>query len=357
MESTSVSYQKLEQYAEENAKISAASENVTMNMSQQCLNRRSKAIRWIYVITDLSGCDVDTKDTCIMTFDKYILSYLFENKKCTEDSNFMSLSAAACTLIGTKIHYSKKSLTVESFPYFKPHDLVSYERSILEKIDYDVDPSLTPSSFMRYMLCVWPNCLERHDEILREAFELVASFWLSAESTLYSPMTIAVAALLLALNKLDIDSSDWLNFVPSCCLSLVDQSGRKVVDKCLESFRRPNSPTTVTAHIESKLNISPPVRDDYSVRKRPNLHLDEQEGGSSATCFKPIERNGWSTNRLDCIEIEDIEEIDDIRKPVPITLNENFDDSPIMNTTQKRRKLHKLDNANNNSGMCAAEDM
>ena len=188
-------------------------------------------------ITALSGCDVDTKHTCIQIFDRYMISFFLEENASSENSNFLSLTAAAAALIGTKIHDSKRALSVESFPYFKVHDLVNCERLILEKINYDIDPLQSPASFMKIMLDIWPGCVHRHNEIFREACDLVDAFWMTFESVQYSPMTIAVSALLLTFSKLKIDSSDWLRFLPSRCLTPIDGTGYRAIDRCLVSFR------------------------------------------------------------------------------------------------------------------------
>ena len=57
-----------------------------------------------------------------------MMSFLLNKELCTENSKWVSLSAAAATLIGTKIHYSKKALSVDCFPYYDPKELVAFER-------------------------------------------------------------------------------------------------------------------------------------------------------------------------------------------------------------------------------------
>lgn len=270
-------YERLVHYAEVSAESELSRAPLSVyKLSNATVHRRNKAVNWINVITSLTGCNIETKHTCIHIFDMYVASFFVEDRKPIENWKFVSLTAAAASLIGTKIHYSKKALTVESFPYFQAHDLVNCERLILEKIDYNIDPSYSSVSFIKCILHVWPGCKTRHEELQKEAFILADKFVLSFESVQYSPMTIAVSALLLAFLKLDIDSSEWLQSLPSRCYSSVDASGCKVVDKCLESFiacnqsvgestctdkLSNNSPTTVTAMIENKLSITTTIID------------------------------------------------------------------------------------------------
>lgn len=339
-----------------------------INFPEASIYRRNKAIRWISVISSLSGCDVDTKHTCIQIFDRYMTSFFLEANKCVENSKFVSLTAAAATLIGTKIHYSKKSLTVGSFPYFKVHDLVNCERLILEKINYDIDPLQSPASYMKIMLDIWPGCMHRHDEIYREACELVDVFWMTVESLQYNPMTIAVSALSLTFSKLQIDSSDWLRYLPSQCVTQVDATGCRATDRCLESFKACNlksctgsavqgnnrSPTTVTAMMEGNLIMDPipvpPITptnvvsvdsegvNDGATSSGDGISGDDGNSsrGTKDLIFFPIKSN--RTPQHDAMKLE-------WKRPVPIVPNTE------PSAGKKRRRRSRTDFSSSSSSL------
>jgi len=268
----------------------------------------------------------------------------------------------------------KKALTVESFPYFHSHDLVNCERLVLEKLDYSVDPCYSPICFMKYMLHLWPGHKSRQEELMQEATGLVDKFILSFESIQYSPMTIAVSALLFASLKLRIDSSDWLQNLPGQCYTSVDAS----VDKCLESFRAcsqttcqtpsslssNNSPTTVTAMIENKLTIkaipaipTPSITPTAEILGTSCSDYGDSEQNSNIedeiTCSVPNKRcrnigytfapihSSSSQHSLDQLEL---------KRPVPRTLElqsncgekKRFGDDIECNSSAKCRKVLEI---------------
>ena len=376
-------HERLIHYAAISAEDEVSRAAFNMNMiSAATVHRRNRAVNWIDVvcvhlhckfidqiydrlitlytfiflcwkqITSLTGCDIETKHTCIQIFDRYITSFFLEEKKPIENWKFVSLTAAAATLIGIKIHYSKKALTVESFPYFQAHDLVNCERLVLEKLDYSVDPCYSPICFMKYMLHLWPGHRSRHEELMQEATGLVDKFILSFESIQYSPMTIAVSALLLASLKLRIDSSDWLQNLPGQCYTSADAS----VDKCLESFRAcsqttcqtlsgmssTNSPTTVTAIIDNKLTIKDiPTPSITPTAELLGTSCNDYGGGDQSsnmkdeiTCSIPNKhcRNiGYTFAPIHCSSSQHSLDQLELKRPVPRTLES------LSNCGEKKR--------------------
>ena len=264
----------------------------------------------------------------------------------------MSLAAAASALIGIKINYSKTALTVHSFPYFEARDLVSCEKLILEKLNYCIDPCYSPVCFIKLMLRVWHGHRNRHGELWHEATNLANKFILFFESLQYSSMTIAVSALLLAFLKLGVDSSEWLHSLPNRCYTTVDASGCKVVDKCLESFRRcnqmtmrnicyednsNNSPTTVTAMIENKLSIQAvpaipkpsitPTSENLGVVNRDIFEdgngndLVECVAGSTAAEVECQENIGYTFAPIHCSSSQRTLDRLELKRPVPRTFD------------------------------------
>lgn len=223
-----------------------------------------QAVQWINLITTLAQSSVDARDTSVQIFDKFLFQSSLDGNQLVENAKFVSLAAAASALVSTKIHDSCKSLKTASFPYFKPSELINFERDLLALIKYEISPSHTPVSFVRYMLCVWPLGHPKHLALSNEANRLISAFWLSLDSTLYTPFTIAVSALLLAFFRLDIDSSDWLKCLPECCLAKISSSLCLDVDACLQSFKLNYAPISPLA-IPSPSSLS---TDDTTCSKR-----------------------------------------------------------------------------------------
>ena len=107
-------------------------------ISEAVQHRRRKAVKWINLIIDLSQSSPESRDTSIQIFDKFISFSAIEGNQLVENSKFVSIAAAASTLISTKLHDSTRHLKPSSFPYFKPNDLVSFERHVMEKLQYNV---------------------------------------------------------------------------------------------------------------------------------------------------------------------------------------------------------------------------
>ena len=143
-------------------------------------------------------------------------SFIFVCSKDTlaslENHKFISMAAATAAIIAVKLHGCGKILTSASFPYFKHSELLEFERRMLKKLDYDINPSLSPMSFIRNMIAVWPNHTDKHASIISEADHIAAAFVHNIKSSRFASSTIAMAALSLSFTKLQGDLGDWLKY-------------------------------------------------------------------------------------------------------------------------------------------------
>jgi hypothetical protein len=90
---------------------------------------------------------------------------------------------------------------------------------------------------MLMMMIVWPTAHALRDEILNEAGQLLTRFTVSIYSTSFDPITIAVSSLLLAFSKLEVDSTEWIQSIPRCCLEYnFTGISYGTLDDCLQSF-------------------------------------------------------------------------------------------------------------------------
>ena len=193
--------------------------------------------------------------------DKFIQTCVIEQNPFVSNSKYISVAAAVSAIVASKIHESSRSLSAASFPFFKSIDLVSFERYLLDKIQYDISPNESPTIFMLKMLEAWEEGSQLHEALLREASALLSVFWLSIESIEYAPFTIATGALLLAFSKLQINPSRWLQTLPEDCIPRSSPLCFDV-DCCLKSFVKSGSISS------SSLQISVPSLDESKIRSQ-----------------------------------------------------------------------------------------
>lgn len=158
-----------------------------------------------------------------------------------ENHKFVSMATATAAIIAVKLHGCGSLLTSLSFPYFDHSELMNFERRVLKKLDYDINPTLSPMSFIRNMVAVWPNHLDTHVAIITEADRYASAFLHSIKSARFASSTIAVAALFLTFAKLQGDLADWLRFLPQSCLHKKSDDDAVVaehldIDLCIQSF-------------------------------------------------------------------------------------------------------------------------
>lgn len=208
-------------------------------------------MQWINTIIAQSHATPEARDTTIQILDKFIHVCLVDKNPFVSNAKYISLAAAASAIIATKVHESSRSLSAASFPFFKSIDLVSFERYLLDKIEYDIFPNHSPTIFMMNMMEAWEEESHFHEALLREASALLSTFWLTIESIQYAPFTVATGALLLAFYKLQIDPSRWLQTLPESC---IPKSSPLLplcfdVDRCLESFVKSGSTSAPSLQI------------------------------------------------------------------------------------------------------------
>lgn len=247
-----------------------------------CYRRRTKAIEWVNSIFEQSHSGLDARDTCIQTFDKFLCFCASEESQLVLNAKFVSIAAAVSAIVATKLHDSSRSLTPASFPYFKTVDLVNFERYLLDRIQYCVELDVTPILFVRYMLCVWKSGEAYHGDLFDEASALISAFWVSIESTFYAPFTIAISALLLAFSKLQLDSAEWLQYLPESCFPSDPKSSSSScfdIDSCFQSFMKLESSQ---CSVESR-TVSPNAITDV-----PEYYITHDLPPSTGSGYSPI---------------------------------------------------------------------
>ena len=227
------------------------------------LNCVFQAVQWVNTIIDQAHAPAEARDTTIQVLDGFIQKCVLDQNPFLSNAKYISLAAAVSAIVATKVHDSSRSLSTASFPFFKAIDLVSFERYLLEKIQYDISINNNPTLFMLNMLEAWEEGQQFHEALLREASALLSLFWLSIESITYAPFTIATSALLLSFSKLGVDPSSWLKTLPESC---IPRSSPLLplcfdVDRCLETFVKSGSASM------SSLQINISIIDEIKDRK------------------------------------------------------------------------------------------
>lgn len=137
---------------------------------EQHSNWRCRICEWCYSVVDHYGVSREIVSFAMNYFDRLISKIALEssltNKKiCSRE---YQLVATACLFVATKVHSSivlcsktgckKAAIHLDSFvtlsrDQFTAEDLINAERSLLDKLDWMVNP-VTPLSFVSYMLCL-----------------------------------------------------------------------------------------------------------------------------------------------------------------------------------------------------------
>jgi hypothetical protein len=254
----------------------------------------------------ISGAAPDVFYIGVQILDSFILTCTQDMTATLENHKFISMAAATAAIIAVKLHGCGSLLTSLSFPYFDHSELMHFERRMLKKLDYDINPSLSPMSFIRNMVAVWPNHLETHAAIIAEADRYASAFLHSIKSARFASSTIAVAALFLTFAKLQGDLADWLRFLPQSCLYKKSDDGTVLaehldIELCIQSFseleanviptplsttkasevgiigRRRESPTSVLDDVVHNDSCSfLPISDEVHVLKRQKLSGERQ---------------------------------------------------------------------------------
>jgi hypothetical protein len=116
----------------------------------------------------------DSRDSAIQIFDKFMSVMLTENIE--SDTNFISYAVAVSVVISSKLHESRRQLSLLSFQDFRIDMLKHFERLLLSKIGLSIAPQITPTSFVLELLILWqPN--SDHTTIIKIADSLIAEFW------------------------------------------------------------------------------------------------------------------------------------------------------------------------------------
>eukprot|EP01041_Mallomonas_annulata_P007183 gene7183-14638_t len=214
---------------------------------------RANAIKWIKDVVSLSHVSVETRDSSIQIFDRFLGVCLSENKNILGHSTDVALAAAVSVLLASKLHETRP-LSMSSFPHLKTNDLVAFERLVMSKLGFALYPLASPAAFIRYLLSVWTDgceCQYLNDT----ACNLVGDFFEAPEAPHFAPSAIALSALLLSFSKLGMDCTEWLEHVPNICLpsplhpiyntqllvSFLD------VDNCLSVFQRLQASQTMAS--------------------------------------------------------------------------------------------------------------
>lgn len=165
-----------------------------------------------------------------------------EDATIYENHNYISLAAAASILLSCKLHEGKSMLTMANFPVYKKADLIDFERKLLHKLEYQISPLTTPSSFVRHLLGLCPELEEYHVKLIHQCAQFISEYQEQTYYLRFMPSTIAISVLLLSFSVFDIDGSEWLRRIPDACIPKEDSKNSNVhellsIDKCLEFFQ------------------------------------------------------------------------------------------------------------------------
>jgi hypothetical protein len=118
----------------------------------------------------------DSRDSAIQIFDKFMSVMLTENKESESDTNFISYAVAVSVVLSSKLHESRRQLSLLSFQDFRIDMLKHFERLILSKIGLSIAPQITPSSFVLELLFLWQPDTD-HTTMIKIADSLISEFW------------------------------------------------------------------------------------------------------------------------------------------------------------------------------------
>jgi hypothetical protein len=214
----------------------------------------------------------DGRDTSIQIFDRFVSLSFAENEEVLLDITFICFAAVSSILIASKVHEGQSLLTMANFPHFGKSDLIEFERMLLGKINYQIMPLCTPSSFARHLLGLCPEHADIHLEIIRQVDKHIADFSEQPSYSAFSPCTVAISALLISFACWRIQCTSWLSRIPSICLP---RAGNPYyidnlinIDLCLTCLQR----------IESVEKLS-----EVSAPQTPDKSAANKAGSSSAS--------------------------------------------------------------------------
>lgn len=186
---------------------------------------RVAAIYYINEVARISKISDQTRDISIQIFDKFMALSIVDSKV---DNLFLSKAAATALIIASKFHECKNSLLLKmtSFDLFC-NELVAFECQVLSKIEFSINPSITPSLFIEYFISL---CQYDYDEITIQKLyissaNMLTEFWEDPASLLFSPGTIAFSIIFMSFRILQVNYMPWLQYVPECCTSSFIPSG------------------------------------------------------------------------------------------------------------------------------------
>ena len=199
---------------------------------QSPLNQNREAfVSWMLNVLEKSECDRASRDLSVLMFDRFL---------CVQASNGLlermtyrhcSLAAAVSAVLAEKMFSQRSHLCFRSFPYFSKIELDSFERLVLETLQYDINPGNTPCNLIRLLTNECPVLTDRKEVIVNEACAIVEEYWKAVKSSLeYSQLTIAVMALLVSFTRQKIDTRELFEALPAECYHSVDD--------CIRNFKK-----------------------------------------------------------------------------------------------------------------------
>jgi len=193
---------------------------------------RIAAVYYINEVARISKISDQTRDISIQIFDKFMALSVIDPANHV-DNIFLSKTAATALIIASKFHECNHSLLLKmtSFDMFS-NELVAFECQVLSKIEFSINPSITPSLFIEYFISL---CQYDYDEVtIRKLYissaNLLTEFWGDPASLLFSPGTLAFCIVFLSFRLHLIDCTPWLRCVPECCSSSFIPSGSNYIN-------------------------------------------------------------------------------------------------------------------------------
>lgn len=199
--------------------------------NQKLNSHRSIAIKWIKDVSLIAHSSIETRDTSVQLFDRFLQLCIRERKFQLNHKN-IQMTAAVAVVLASKLHDSKQ-LTMKNFPHLKTEDFVHAERIILEQLNYHLLPSVNPATFIQNFALLWAGG-SGNESLINLANEFVGDMLEDVRSTKYSPSKIAIVALLCACSRLEMDC-DWLKNIPKSLFE-VENNHNPVIEPTIEGF-------------------------------------------------------------------------------------------------------------------------
>lgn len=164
-----------------------------------------------------TNASFESYEFATITFDRYVAACLAEGVAILDNRAQAYYAMLACIFIATKIVETQPVPLAELAGVGSM--ILAEELNIVAKLDYLLPPLVTPSSFVRHLLFIWPEHTENM-HIFDSAHRIVTVCCKERLYVKFAYSTIALAAIVYAFTRIAANCNDWLEHVPDSIVKL-----------------------------------------------------------------------------------------------------------------------------------------